>query len=104
MCVFIFRLLQHLSNARKTLDICVFSITSEKIANCVLKCHRKGVKIRIIADMAGADICNLSKNNVPVKLYSNLGHIHDKVRFSTKIVQNLFFCLFSLQLLMKNVL
>ena len=75
------RLLNHLKSAKKTLDICVFSITSVKITECILKCHERGVKVRIMIDNASANIVKLSKNDIHVKFYKHeeFGHLNNKV-------------------------
>ena len=39
-----------LKQANKTLDICVFTITDERLANDILYCQERGVKVRIITD------------------------------------------------------
>ena len=44
------KLLRILRTARRSLSICVFSITLDDIANTLLDLHRQGVNIRIITD------------------------------------------------------
>lgn len=44
------RMLSILASARKTLDICVFTITADEIANAVIEIHKKGVQVRVITD------------------------------------------------------
>ncbi|KAG1690475.1 hypothetical protein DVH05_019432 [Phytophthora capsici] len=39
-----------LKAAKKTMDICVFTITCDEIADVVLEAHERGVKIRVITD------------------------------------------------------
>lgn len=44
------RMLDVLRTAKKTLDICVFTITANEIADVILDIHDKGVTVRIITD------------------------------------------------------
>ncbi len=39
-----------LRTSMKTLDICVFTITNDKLSQAILECQDRGVKIRIITD------------------------------------------------------
>ena len=43
-------LLQYLSSAKRSLDVCVYSITCDEIANCLLDAHRRGVAVRVVSD------------------------------------------------------
>lgn len=43
-------MLEYISSAHQKLDICVFSITCDEIANAVLAAHHRGVRVRIITD------------------------------------------------------
>lgn len=44
------RLLDILYAAHSTLDICVFNITCNELADAVIAAHRRGVRVRIITD------------------------------------------------------
>lgn len=44
------KMLSVLRGAQRTLDVCVFNITLDDIANTLLDLHRRGVQVRIITD------------------------------------------------------
>jgi phosphatidylserine/phosphatidylglycerophosphate/cardiolipin synthase-like enzyme len=44
------RMLDLLYGARSTLDICVFNITCNELAEAVIAAHRRGVRVRVITD------------------------------------------------------
>ena len=44
------RLVQYLSKAQKSLKICVFNLTNDKLANAVHDAHKRGVLVRVISD------------------------------------------------------
>jgi cardiolipin hydrolase len=44
------RFLQFLSSARSSLDVCVFTITCDEIAEALLAAQKRGVRVRIISD------------------------------------------------------
>ncbi len=47
------RMLRHLSSARRTLDICVFMVSSRQMAEAALEGARKrGVRVRLVVDEA----------------------------------------------------
>jgi len=78
------RLAQILSKAKKTMEICVFAFTNDKLRDGVLHAHRSGCKIRVITDdecsrFAGAEIYNLGKMGIPVTMDNNVRfHMHNK--------------------------
>lgn len=78
------RLINFIYNAKKTLDICVFSITNNNIANAIYLAHRDGVKVRIITDddcmeQKGSDVVDLAKAGIPCRSDGNhQAHMHHK--------------------------
>lgn len=44
------RLIQYISKAFRSLKICVFNITNDKLANALHDAHKRGVTVRIISD------------------------------------------------------
>jgi polyribonucleotide nucleotidyltransferase len=60
------KFLKYLSSATKTLDICVFTITDDRVSRVIEDAHRSGVKVRLISDdeclsQIGSDIQSLAK-------------------------------------------
>lgn len=69
--------------ARKAADVCVFTITDDRISNAVLDAHRRGVKVRIVTDDdksadLGSDIERLMSAGVPVRIDRSQYHMHHK--------------------------
>lgn len=72
-----------LSQASRTLDICVFTITDSRLAADLLACHDRGVKVRIITDDDkmfdhGSAIKDLKNAGIPVKIDHSRYHMHHK--------------------------
>lgn len=72
-----------LKQAQKTLDICVFTITDDRLANDILDCFRRGIKIRIITDDYkmydyGSAIRDLKNAGIQVKTDHSRYHMHHK--------------------------
>jgi len=66
------KLIRILRLAKKTLDICVYTITCDQISNEVMAAHNRGVKVRVITDDGqrgnrGSDIEKFVKVGIPVK-------------------------------------
>lgn len=58
------RLLQVLRSAQRTLDVCVFTITCDEIADALLQAHQRGVRVRVISDNDQVDSCSRGSNHV----------------------------------------
>jgi phosphatidylserine/phosphatidylglycerophosphate/cardiolipin synthase-like enzyme len=72
-----------LGRARKTADICVFTITDDRIANAVLAAHQRGVTVRILTDNdkqydEGSDIERLARAGIALKVDETEHHMHHK--------------------------
>ena len=69
--------------ARKTADVCVFTITDDRIADAILDAHRRGVRVRIVTDDdksadLGSDIGRLASAGIPVRIDRSQYHMHHK--------------------------
>ena len=84
-------LVARITQARRTMDLCVFTITDDRVSHPILDAHRRGVKVRVITDNekahdAGSDVHRLQAAGIPVKFddvpgpgVSGLtGHMHHK--------------------------
>lgn len=76
-------ILGQIAYATKTIDICVFTISDDRIKDKLLYAKNKGIKIRIITDNdksfdRGSDIQFLSDNNIAIKVDTTDHHMHHK--------------------------
>lgn len=82
---------RRLAEARRSADLCVFTITDDRISRAVLAAHARGVRVRLISDEMksddrGSDVDQFAAAGVPVKLTSPVGrdgrgepgHMHHK--------------------------
>lgn len=72
-----------LKNARNTIDICVFTISDDRIFEVMADAHKRGIKIRVITDNdkqfdLGSDIDKMKAIGIPVKIDCSTGHMHHK--------------------------
>ena len=72
-----------LEQAKKSVDICVFTIADDFLAQAILATHQRGVKVRIITDNdkindAGSDIRYLAREGIEVKVDNTGYHMHHK--------------------------
>jgi cardiolipin hydrolase len=72
-----------MDRALYSLDICVFTISDDRIAEQILHCHKRGIKVRIISDDdktqdLGSDIFRLADAGIPVKIDRTESHMHNK--------------------------
>jgi len=77
------RFLDYLTAATASLDIAVFTLTHDVIADAVLKVHRRGVTVRIITDDdksvdEGSDIGRLREAGIAVRMDDSPAHMHHK--------------------------
>ncbi len=77
------RIVSLLERASRTADICVFTITDDRISGAVLDAFRRGVMVRIITDDAkaldlGSDVEVLASSGVPVRIDADPAHMHHK--------------------------
>ena len=81
---FISNVTRYLGMATKTAEVCVFTISNDKLAKAIENLHKKGVKVRLITDdecakNQGSDIFDLSEKGVQVRTDANIkAHMHNK--------------------------
>ncbi len=72
-----------LGSARKSVDLCVFTITDDHLSEAVVAAHKRGVKMRIISDNdksedRGSDVSAFERAGVPVRVDRTDNHMHHK--------------------------
>ena len=72
-----------LRHARRCVDICVFTLSDDRITREVLNAHRRGLALRLITDNekefdAGSDVAQLRDAGVPVAVDRTPAHMHHK--------------------------
>jgi phosphatidylserine/phosphatidylglycerophosphate/cardiolipin synthase-like enzyme len=77
------RIISRLNTARRTIDICVFTITDDRIATAVLAAHKRGVNVRIVTDNEkefdeGSDIQRFRDAGIPMRVDRTPAHMHHK--------------------------
>ncbi len=72
-----------LRGAATTVDVCVFTITDDRLTSALLDAHRRGVRVRIVTDDEkaadeGSDIARLRAAGIPVVTDDSEAHMHHK--------------------------
>lgn len=72
-----------LSRARASADVCVFTITDDRIADAILAAHRRGVRVRVVTDNdkafdEGSDIRKLEAAGIEIREDRTEFHMHHK--------------------------
>lgn len=73
----------YLSQAKSSIDLCVFTISDDVLSGCLKALHERGVKIRIITDNnkmrdAGSQVKELARCGIDVKVDNSRYHMHNK--------------------------
>ena len=73
----------HLSRAKKSIDLCVFTISDELLSKCLKTAHTRGVKVRLITDNnkmrdSGSQVKDLARFGIEVKTDNSRYHMHNK--------------------------
>lgn len=83
------RIIRRFQVVKKQADLCVFTITDDRISKEILEAHGRGVKVRIISDEgkasdSGSDMRQFTSAGIPIKLIRAVspdgrdGHMHHK--------------------------
>ncbi|MDD7725630.1 MAG: phospholipase D-like domain-containing protein, partial [Bacteroidales bacterium] len=73
----------YLSQAKKSVDLCVFTISDDVLSGCIKAISERGVKVRIITDNnkmrdSGSQIKELARCGIEVKVDNSRYHMHNK--------------------------
>ncbi len=76
-------IISQILNAIRSIKICVFTISDDRITTAISTAHKKGVNIQIITDNdkmmdMGSDIAEIVKEGIEVKTDSTPNHMHHK--------------------------
>ncbi len=83
-----------LSRARRSVDICVFTITDDRIAKAIVEAHECGIALRIITDddkfeEPGSDIARFREAGNDVRIDDSPHHMHHKFAvFDERVLLN----------------
>lgn len=77
------KLRELLRTAKRSVDICVYTVSDDRLAEEVLAGHRRGVTVRLISDNdkkfdEGSDVLRLRDAGVPVRIDDSPFHMHHK--------------------------
>ncbi len=77
------RIVRLFGEARASVDVCVFTITDDRISSAMIAAHRRGVRLRIITDNEkrldpGSDISRLRQAGIAVREDHTEFHMHHK--------------------------
>lgn len=77
------KLRELIGSARTSVDVCVFTISDDRLSGALIDCHARGVAVRILSDNDkrfddGSDIERLYRAGIPVRLDDGPEHMHHK--------------------------
>jgi phosphatidylserine/phosphatidylglycerophosphate/cardiolipin synthase-like enzyme len=77
------RVIQYLEAIKKSVEVCMFTITDDRLTKELLRAHRRGAVVRIITDDEksldlGSDISELKQAGIPVRMDHSTAHMHHK--------------------------
>jgi len=69
--------------AKRSIDVCVYTISDDRLCDALLDAHRRGVAVRILSDDhkihdAGSDVLRLRDRGLDVRLDDTAFHMHHK--------------------------
>lgn len=77
------RICSLLNQTRNKADICVFTITDDRVSDTIIATHERKVSVRIITDDdksgdRGSDVERFSRAGIPVRIDRTANHMHHK--------------------------
>ncbi|MCC6150384.1 MAG: hypothetical protein IT461_09060 [Planctomycetes bacterium] len=77
------RIINALHGARNSADICVFTITDDRITSAIIAAHKRGIEVRVMTDNEkafdeGSDVRQLARAGIEVRVDTSTNHMHHK--------------------------
>jgi phosphatidylserine/phosphatidylglycerophosphate/cardiolipin synthase-like enzyme len=77
------RIVARFNGCRSTADVCVFTVTDDRISSAILAAHKRGVKVRMITDNdkafdEGSDVRRFIDAGIPLLVDRTPNHMHHK--------------------------
>lgn len=78
------QIIRQFQECRKSVDVCVFTITDDRITRAIIAAFQRGVNVRVLSDNdkshdLGSDIRRLADAGIPCKMdVGNEAHMHHK--------------------------
>jgi len=77
------KIISLINGSKDKLDICVFTISDNRITESIIKAHKRGIELAVISDNdkandRGSDIERLTSNGINVILDNSSYHMHHK--------------------------
>lgn len=77
------RIVELFARARRSVDVCVYTITDDRIATAILDAHRRGVGLRIVTDNEkafdqGSDVDRFRQAGIAILVDRSPYHMHHK--------------------------
>jgi mitochondrial cardiolipin hydrolase len=72
-----------IEEARGSIDVCVFTVTDDRLSRVLVDAHQRGIRVRVVSDNekaldAGSDMGRLRGAGIPVRLDRDEAHMHHK--------------------------
>ena len=72
-----------LGSARLSVDLCLFTVSDDRLTQCIIEAHQRGVTVRLITDNdkrhdEGSDIASIARAGIQVRMDEGEEHMHHK--------------------------
>lgn len=77
------RIINALNACRNAADICVFTITDDRITGAIIAAHKRGLTVRVLTDNEkafdeGSDVRQVARAGIEVRVDTSANHMHHK--------------------------
>ncbi|QQP94616.1 phospholipase D-like domain-containing protein [Lysobacter enzymogenes] len=81
-------------SAKRRVEVCVYTISDDRLSEEILACHKRGLEVRVISDNdkqydEGSDVARLIELGVPLRIDDSPFHMHHKFAlFDGRVLAN----------------